>query len=227
MFRKVLYLFVALAILANLGRVAPAFAHTGSHDPTAADLRVVLASQLSEHILLASSATGAALAGRQAQFEAVAAALDGNSVDISRSIGLVYGAEAEQAFLELWRKHINIVVDYTSALAAKDQARADQAVNALLAYTGEIATFLNTANPNLPQADLADMVKIHILTLKDVIDAQAAGDQVKVYTSLRVAYDHMGMLANPIARAISQQFPDRFGPVSADDPCAGAVAMHG
>jgi hypothetical protein len=92
----------------------------------------------------------------------------------------------------------------------------------LLAYTGEIGTFLSNANPNLPQDTVADLVQMHILTLKDVIDAQAAGDQALVYTKLREAYGHMGMIANPVAAAISQQFPDKFGGVMA--PVANAPA---
>ena len=137
---------------------------------------------------------------------------------------MVYGPEAEAAFLPLWRKHIGFVVDYTTGLAAKDQAKADQAVNALLAYTGEIGAFLSNANPNLPKDTVADLVQMHILTLKDVIDAQAAGDQTKVYSLLREAYGHMGMIANPIAAAISQQFPDKFGGVVA--PVATAPATN-
>ena len=49
------------------------------------------------------------------------------------------------------------------------------------------------------------------LTLKDVIDPQAAGDQAKAYTALRAASMHMGKIADPLAGAISKQFPDRFG----------------
>jgi hypothetical protein len=84
---------------------------------------MILAAQLGEHVLLASSATGAALAGRQPQFEGAAAALDANSVDIAKNIGMVYGPEAEAAFLDLWRKHIGFVVDYISGLALRIRPR--------------------------------------------------------------------------------------------------------
>ncbi len=50
---------------------------------------------------------------------------------------------------------------------------------------------------------------MHILTLKDVIDAQAGGDQAKVYASLRKAAAHMGMIADPLAEAIVKQFAKR------------------
>ncbi len=176
----------------------------------AAELRASLNYLLGEHILLASSATGAALAGREAQFKAAAAALDGNSVDISKAIGSVYGQGAQDAFLPLWRRHIGFAVDYTVGVATKDKAKQDKAVGDLMQYTQDFGAFLASANPNLPKDAVADLVKKHVLTLKDVIDAQAAGDQAKAFSATRTAYAHMGMIADPLAGAIVKQFPDKF-----------------
>ena len=165
---------------------------------------------MGEHILLASSATGAALAGRDAQFKAAAAALDANSVDIAKAIGSVYGQGAEDAFLPLWRRHIGFAVDYTVGVATKDKAKQDKAVTDLVQYTQDFGAFLASANPNLPKDAVAELVKTHVLTLKDVIDAQAAGDQTKAFAATRTAYAHMGMIADPLAGAIVKQFPDKF-----------------
>src|SRR5262249_46282674 len=176
----------------------------------AADLRTTLDYLMGEHLLLAASATGAALGGRDAQFKAAAAALDANRVDISKAIGSVYGQGAQDAFLPLWRRHIGFVVDYTVGVATKDKAKQDKAVNDLVQYTQDFGAFLASANPNLPKDVVADLVKSHVLTLKDVIDAQAAGDQAKAFAATRAAYAHMTMIADPLAGAIAKQFPDRF-----------------
>ena len=176
----------------------------------AAELRAGLNTLLSEHVILASAATGAALGGRDAEFKAAAGALDANSVDISSAIGSVYGSDAGQAFLALWRKHIGFVVDYTVGLASKDKTKQNKAVNELVDYTQDFAAFLNSANPNLPKNVVAELVKGHVLTLKDVIDAQAAKDYGKAYTAARTAAGHMHMIADPLADAIVKQFPDRF-----------------
>jgi hypothetical protein len=160
--------------------------------------------------MLAAAATGAALGGRDPEFRADAAALDANSVDIAKAIGSVYGAGAEQAFLALWRRHIGFVVDYTVGLATGDRAKQDKAVSDLLGYTQDLAAFLSSANPNLPKAAVADLVKGHILSLKEVIDAQAAKDPARAATALRKAYSHMHMIADPLADAIVKQFGDRF-----------------
>ena len=186
-------------------------ARTASHSTTtAADLRTGLNALLSEHVFLAVAATGHALGGRDAAFKAAAGALDANSVDIAKAIGSVYGTDAEQAFLPLWRKHIGFVVDYTVGVATKDKAKQDKAVADLIGYTEDFGAFLSSANPNLPKTAVAELVKGHILTLKDVIDAQAAKDWTKVYTSLRTAAGHMAMIADPLASAIAKQFPDRY-----------------
>ena len=81
---------------------------------TAADLRANLNALLGEHVLIAAVATSHALGGREAAFKGAVGGLDANSVDISKAIGAVYGADAEKAFLPLWRKHIGFFVDYTT-----------------------------------------------------------------------------------------------------------------
>src|SRR4026207_1477388 len=166
------------------------------------DLRTGLNSLFREHVFLAASATGAALAGRDGEFKAAAGglasgrdgdfkaaagALDGNSIDIAKAIGSVYGAGAEQAFLPLWRKHIGFVVDYTVGVATKDDAKKSKAVNDLVQYTQDFGAFLAAANPNLPKETVAGLVKDHVLTLKDVIDAQASGDMNKTFMAIRSA----------------------------------------
>ena len=177
---------------------------------SAADLRTGLNQLFQEHIYLAGAATGAALGGRNAEFTAAAGALDANSVAISTAIGSVYGADAEAAFLPLWRRHIGFVVDYTTGLAMKDMPKQQKAVNELLGYTNDLAAFLSSANPNLPKAAVAELVKGHILSLKAAIDAQAAGDQQMAYAKLREAAGHMQMIGDPLAAAIAKQFPQKF-----------------
>jgi hypothetical protein len=181
-----------------------------SAQSSAADLRTGLNQLFQEHVYLAAAATGAALGGNKAGFTAAAGSLDANSVALSQAIGSVYGPDAEQAFLPLWRRHIGFVVDYTTAVAMKDAAGQQKAVTNLLGYTNDLAAFLSSANPNLPKAAVADLVKGHILSLKDVIDAQAAGDQVMAYAKLRDAAHHMQMIGDPVAAAIAKQFPMKF-----------------
>jgi hypothetical protein len=183
---------------------------TGAVNSPAANLRNTLNLALREHAILAAMATGSALGGRAAEFNAAAGAVDANSIDIAKAIGSVYGPDAEKAFLPLWRKHIGFVVDYTTGLAGKDKAKQDKAVADLIGYADDFGAFLSSANPNLPKSAVAELVKGHILTLKDVVDAQAAKEWPKVYSNLRLATSHMAMIADPLGAAIAKQFPDRY-----------------
>ena len=48
------------------------------------------------------------------------------------------------------------------------------------------------------------------LTLKDVVDAQAAKEWPMVYSNLRTAASHMAMIADPLGVAIAKQFPEKY-----------------
>jgi copper chaperone CopZ len=221
--RTKIRLIGGLALLAvtamGVGDVWAARLNQPTSATPAAGLRVGLNALLSEHVYLAAAATNAALAGRQPEFQAAAAALDANSVDVARAIGSVYGPEAEKAFLPLWRKHIGMVVDYTTGAATNDRAKQEKAVDDLVGYTQDFGAFLSGANPNLPKSVVADLVKHHVLTLKAVIDAQVARDEVKTFAALRAGAGHMRMIADPLAGAIVKQFPDRLAGAT-DTPAA-------
>ncbi|MEQ9618121.1 MAG: hypothetical protein RIG61_02985 [Deltaproteobacteria bacterium] len=183
---------------------------TPTSDTNAAALRKNLNLLLAEHVWLAGAATNAALNGNQEEFEAAAAALDANSQAIAVANGVVYGQEAADAFLPLWRKHIGFIVDYTNAVAANDKDKQEKAVNDLISYSADFGAFINSASPSLPADAVAGLVKEHVVTFKAVIDAQAAGNDTEAYMNLRKAAAHMQKIADAHAEAIVLQFPDKF-----------------
>ena len=181
----------------------------------ASTLRAGLTGLLSEHVYLAALATGAALRGDNAQFDAYAGALNGptdsNTADLTAAITSAYGEEVGTAFDGLWRSegHIPAFVAYTKAVAANDTAGADKAVADLTAYAKTVGTTLNSVNSNLPAAAVEEAITHHATTLIAVIDAQKAGDQTAVYTNLRTAYAHMNDLAESLAVATAIEFPEQ------------------
>jgi len=203
--------------------MSPTMANPGMATATAGLLRANLDRVLGEHVLLAASATEAALRGRQAEFQAAVAALDANSVETAAAIGAIYGKAAEAAFLPLWRKHIGFFVDYTTGLATNDQAMQRKALADLDQYAEDFGAFLQSANPNLPKDVVAGLLREHAQTLIAVINAQAtvtpqrSGDQLKAYPALQAAYAHMDMHATALAAGIAQQFPTQF-PGAANAP---------
>ncbi len=200
---------VATATMAEMTPTATeaAMSDTLTSDTGAAELRAGLTHLLQEHVYLAGAATYAAING--GDFDGAAGALDENSVALSEAIGSVYGDAAGGAFLELWRTHIGFFVDYTQARAAGDDAGADAAVTALEGYAQDFGAFLESANPNLPQAAVAEELGPHVMTLTAAIDAQVAGDAAQ-WSLLREAAGHMPNTAAVLAGGIVAQMPEMF-----------------
>jgi hypothetical protein len=187
-------------------------------DTPAAALRSDLNRLLQEHVFLAALATDAGLAGATDQFEAAATALDGNSDDIINTFGSVY-PDAKATFNDAWRGHIGFVVDYVTGLATEDQAKQDQAVSDLQGYWESFGQFLSDTVATLPDGPaVSALVMKHVLTLKTVIDAQAARDPGSALTALREAAGHMHMIGDPLAAAIAQ---DKGVEGSATDAASG------
>ncbi len=222
---------VIIALVVGLGGgygIAKAM-HSNSHDESttasttapatatkAADLRVLLNAQEREHVSLAAAATRNGFDG-SADFEASAAALDNNSVALSKSVGSVYGPEAEAKFLEIWRSHITFFVNYTVAAKAGDQAGMDKAVQDLGGYVDAISDFFSGANPNLPREAVSQLVGEHVgLTagavglLKSAVDTYGAGDFAGSYAKEHEANEQIGKIADAIAGAIVKQSPEKF-----------------
>ena len=95
-------------------------------------------------------------------------------------------------------------------MATKDQAKADKAMGDLLAYSEDFGAFINAASPKLGKDAVVELVKTHVSTLKDIIDAQAAKEFDKADAAERTAADHMAMIANGLATTVVAQFPDKF-----------------
>ena len=190
-----------------------------SGEPSAAkvqavDLRSGLTGLLTEHVYLAALATGSAIRGDTAGYEAYAAALNGpedsNSSELIEAVGSVYGEEVGTAFDGLWRSedHIPAFVAYTQAAAKNDQAGKTAAVERLKSYAKTFGETMNSVNENLPADAVEQGIVHHAETLLAVVDAQAAKQPEKVYSSLRLAYKHMSDLAKTLTGATAQKFPD-------------------
>jgi hypothetical protein len=183
----------------------------GDATASASDLRVTLGRLLGEHAILAMTATQKGVSGSK-DFDAIAEALDANSVELADAIGSVYGDEARTTFLDgdlMWRAHIGFFVDYTVGLAKGDKAAQDKAVDNLMGYVAAFSSFLADAT-GLPQDALRESINAHVMQLKGQLDAYAAGDYAEAYEAYREAYHHMYMTGDALAGAIVDQSPEKF-----------------
>lgn len=180
----------------------------GKIDAISAVLRAELVATLQEHTYLAGLVTGTTLGGGNP--EGASAALDENSLELSRAIGAVYGDEPARRFLQLWRQHVELFGDFTQAAATNNTTAMDNARSALDTYLRSLGSFLGTENPGLAEEDFTADQREQVDALLDVIVAQAAKDPGQI-EKLRAAAAMSPQTALLLATAIAKQFPTKFG----------------
>ena len=156
------------------GGIAAAIDAEGDTDSEASQFRAGLTASLQEHVYLAGLAVKTAYAAGpdSPEFEAAAATLDRNSVELADGIGQVAGDDNRDAFLELWRQHIGFFVDYAVATAGDDEESQRQAIDELEGYTGDAGAFFeDVTGGELPADAVADSLRGHISTLAGAIDS--------------------------------------------------------
>jgi len=185
----------------------------------AAALRATLTSLLDDHVWLAGNALDTAVRKggnlKDRQVAAAAAALDANSVALSKAVGSAYPA-AEKPFLASWRQHIGFFVNYTLGKATKNAAMTAKAKSDLNGYRTGFGQLIHSVVPQLPAAAVAEELKPHVASLLTAIDASVAKSptyQSKLYASA----EHMLMTAAVLSDGIAKNKKltgDAMGPAS-------------
>jgi hypothetical protein len=176
----------------------------GNPEGTAEATRAVLTSQLNAHVWLAGNALNTAvLKGgnlKDPQVAGAVAALDANSVELSKTLGSVYPAAAKP-FLASWRQHIGFFVNYTLGKATKNNAMVAKAKKDLDGYRTSFGQLINSVVPQLPADAVAKELIPHVQTLFAAIDASVAGSP-DFQTKLAAAAAHMTMTAAVLTHGI-------------------------
>ena len=173
--------------------IAAATGMDGDVESPAAQLYATLATLLQEHVYLAGIAVDAGVNfGLDSEgFQAAAATLDQNSVELADVVGSV-APDQRDAFLELWRNHIGFFVNYAKGLATDDQELADQAQANLDEYQQQAGAFFEKiSGGEIPADAVVESLEGHIETLNGAIEAAVAGEGT-VFTELREAANHVG-----------------------------------
>jgi hypothetical protein len=219
-----LVVIIALALVPTLGAVGPVAAVSVLELP-ASQLRITLGRVLAEHAFLTIEAMRTGL-DEGDDFAAAGTALEGNTRDLVSAIESIYGADAADAFDELWRAHIAYIVDYTRAVADGDEAAQSRAIDLLQGYSEDFADLLSGVNPKLPHDTVVHLLEDHVNQLEQVA-AFAEEDYATAYPAVRETYAHMFAIGDGLATAIIDQFPQKFtGKPQAFGPTVDlAVAM--
>ena len=186
------------------------------------DLALALDRVLGEHALLAIMSTRAGL--REApDLDAAAAALEGNSAELTGAIAGIYGEPAGARFGELWRTHTGLYLDYVAATRDGDLPGRSAAREGLGSYRTDFAAFLAEANAELSAPALEEVLGLHTNHLLDQVDAFADDDFIGAYRITRDAYEHMAVIGGALATAIAAQFPELFPDTAVSKDSASSI----
>jgi len=182
----------------------------------ATDLRLDLNRLLGEHTELAALAMRASLT--DAPDEAAASeALEANTAELQAAIATIYGEAAGTAFGTRWRSHTDLYLDYVAATKASNSTAQATALRGLRNYRSSFTAFLVSANPLLSAVEFEGLIAEHTDQLVEEADRFAEGDFDAAYATGRDAFAHSGVLADYLAHAIADQFPDLFPDTAARD----------
>jgi len=164
-------------------------------------LRSQLGKLLAEHVVLVEDVTRAAVTNAP-DFSAAGQAVNGNTRDLAAAVDTLFGAQAAKDFQSLWAYHVEQLVAYSSATAAQDPTRREQARTNLHDFEKRMATFLESATgKRLGSSALASALLAHDQMLLRHADAFAAKDYGTAHDIAYETYEHMFDLAHQLADA--------------------------
>ena len=184
---------VALALAAcSSGKGGGAASGNGSDAAAnSAELRIQLDKQLGEHAILGVTLLQDMINRQPAAAPEAALLIGKNTDELGASVAAAYGAKAGDQFKQLWKNQVGILVRYTVARGAGDQAGAAKAKQDLTAYQSQFATFMAGVAPKLPKQVVASDAKQRLAGMVAAIDATATHSQQQAANQFAAVYEHM------------------------------------
>ena len=173
-------------------------------------LRSQLGRLLAEHAVLIEDVTRAAVTGTR-DFAASGRMLNGNTRDLGAAMDTLFGATAARRFQSLWSDHVDQLVAYAAATAARDPQRQRAARDGLRAFERRMSAFLATATGDrMTGPALARALLGHDTMLLRHADAYAARNYTGAHEVAYETYDHMFELARQLADAFGATVAERL-----------------
>jgi hypothetical protein len=181
-----------------------------SFDSPLTRLQSALGELLGEHMQLVVDAMGAALRGGP-EFRADAAQVNADTEQLSSAFGVLFGPQSGAQFASVWGDHIDALISYSGAVAAKDQDGKAKAIAKYHAFERHLSTYLSTSTDGRLKAPaVAVILRMHDSELVQQLDAYARGDYVTEHRVIYEGYQHMFMVAQVLSAAVGPTIAARL-----------------
>lgn len=177
----------------------------------AAQLGVTMDGLLREHVSTSLTVTRNIVDGASAEkLKGSEDAQTANAVTIAKTVGSVYGDDAQKAITTPFVEHITNSNNYAKAIAAGDMAAQDTSLKALQTNLRQVATVFNSVIPSLSTDTLYEALNAHEGLLNDSIKEYKAGNFTKSYQLESEALTQISGGATALTGGIVASKPDMF-----------------
>ncbi len=178
-------------------------------DQPSVQLKTSLQKLWIDHTIWTRSYIVSAISGLEDQ-EKVLAKLLKNQDDIGNAIKPYYGDAAGNRLAELLREHILIGGKVVDAAKSGNQDNLNKYNTEWYKNADDIALFLSKANPNWSNAELKDMLHMHLKLVTDQVVTRLNKDWDAEILAYDEGEDHMIEFADILTKGIIKQFPNKF-----------------
>jgi hypothetical protein len=188
-------------------------------------LRTAFAMLLGEHMQLIIDAQRATFAGGP-EFKAAGAQVNANTAALTKGMGAIVGPRKAAEFQSAWAEHVEGLLDYSTAVAAHDEAERAVARENMRGYGARLALFLSDIVRNeLPLQPITQALGEHDQHLVDQIDAYAAKRFDQAQEMEVAGYGQMLGVANTLVGAIQRTVKPQL-PVGGSQTGGGGTARR-
>jgi hypothetical protein len=173
-------------------------------------LDMTLRHLLVDHVFWVRSLAVAAKSGNAEAADVAYRMALNNARDLGQAVASFYGQPAGEKFSQLFTGHVNAVKSYWDAAARGDEAGKRAASTQMTQNGDQLATFLSSANPNLPKAAVLSLLQAHVAVHVGQCTAIVAGNWKEEAQTWDAMLKNVYSIADALAQGIAKQFPSKF-----------------
>jgi hypothetical protein len=192
------------ALAGGLAVHHPGESSVALEDP-AQSLKSALSLLLGEHVELLVEATRSGTSGSP-EFKYAARALDGNTEDLTESMGALFGQNNAHRFNDIWADHIDVLMDYTVAEAEDNEKAQKKAMRRMHSFVRRFPRFLIRVTGLRASPDLSRRIAQHEHLMVRQLDAYAAAKYALAIRISNRAYEDMFSTAVELGGLLQKRF---------------------